>query len=233
MAHAKTLNFAQKVERALELIQGSFHSCPYIAFSGGKDSLVCLHLASRVKSNIPAIWSDDELEYPEQTTYIPDICLTLGIKLYITSGRRSVHADWFRPWTDRPFWREQLPVTINDDRPIEYMANDLGLHGVILGLRKEESNKRNIYLSKKHESYQTLDGMIRIHPISGWSVYDVWAYIISNNLYYNPVYDRLALIGVELSKQRVGPLPLSPGGHLREAYPEIYRRLLSRYGNRW
>ena len=233
LAHSRTWDYLCKVGRALNLIDSALSAIPYVALSGGKDSLVCLDLARRVKPGIPAIWSDDELEYPEQETYIPDLCRQMGSRLYITSGYRSIHNGWFRPWSVHPYWREKPPGMIEDPRPIECLARDLGFGGVILGLRRQESSKRKIYLSKKHELYDVSYGMTLIHPIAGWTVYDVWAYIVSNNLYYNPVYDRLTEAGIELSKQRVGPLPLSNGWHLREAYPEMYRRLIARYGNRW
>ena len=37
----------------------------YVSFSGGKDSTVLLHIARQVDSNIPAVFVDTGLEYPE------------------------------------------------------------------------------------------------------------------------------------------------------------------------
>ena len=37
----------------------------YISFSGGKDSTVLLHIAREVNPNIPAVFVDTGLEYPE------------------------------------------------------------------------------------------------------------------------------------------------------------------------
>lgn len=37
----------------------------YISFSGGKDSTVLLHIARQLRSNIPAVFIDTGLEYPE------------------------------------------------------------------------------------------------------------------------------------------------------------------------
>jgi phosphoadenosine phosphosulfate reductase len=228
MAHAQTDGFQRKVDHALDIIR--LAPPPYVAFSGGKDSLVALALARQIYKYPTAMWCDDELEYPEQETYIPDVCAHMGVDLVVMQGG-STHADWFRPWTDTPFWRQPSPYMIWDDRHPSWWAMEHGYEATILGLRRDESIKRRLYLSKKHEVYQVKTGMVMCHPIAGWTLNDIWAAIVAWNLTYNPVYDRLTEIGVPLSKQRVGPLPLSNAGHLREGWPEMYSRLVARYGS--
>jgi len=104
---------------------------------------------------------------------------------------------------------------------------------VILGLRREESIKRGYYLSKRHEVFEDQSGMTRSHPLAGWTVDDVWAAILSWGLPPNPVYAILAATGKNLREQRVGPLPLCNGGDLRAGWPEMYSRLVHRYGQHW
>lgn len=232
LLHARTPAFAVKVERARDIIARSLDSNPYVAFSGGKDSLVALALACRAQPGITAIWSDDELEYPENETYIPAACLALGANLIVKTGE-SWHGGWFWPWVDAPYWRDQLPGTVQDGRPTAFYARDLGHRGVILGLRREESIKRRYYLSRSHEVFEDKTGMTRVHPLAGWTVDDVWAAILAWGLPPNPVYAILAATGENLREQRVGPLPLSNGGTLRAGWPEMFSRLLSRYGNHW
>jgi len=41
----------------------------YVAFSGGKDSLAALHLALRVEPNVPVVFFDSGLEFPENYLY--------------------------------------------------------------------------------------------------------------------------------------------------------------------
>lgn len=40
----------------------------YVSFSGGKDSTVLLHIVREMYPNIPAVFSDTGLEYPEPPT---------------------------------------------------------------------------------------------------------------------------------------------------------------------
>ena len=45
----------------------------YISFSGGKDSTVLLDLVRQVNSNIPAVFIDTGLEYPETKEFVNSI----------------------------------------------------------------------------------------------------------------------------------------------------------------
>lgn len=205
---------------------------PYVAVSGGKDSLIVLSLVAAQRPGVTAIWTDDELEHDEQMDYIPTVCEALGAQLIVKTGTQ-VHGNWFRSWTDEPFWREPLPGTVVTRESIRVLAPRWGYDGVFLGLRQEEACRRRVHLRVRGPLYRGDAGLWQCNPLSSWTVEDVWAMIAGMELAYNPVYDRLAGIGVIRDEQRVGPLPLSPGWHLRLGWPEMYRRLVARYGQRW
>lgn len=58
----------------------------YLAFSGGKDSLAVLHLALQAEPNLPVVFFDSGLEFPETLTYLDQIAALLsvpgGIQIY-------------------------------------------------------------------------------------------------------------------------------------------------------
>lgn len=204
----------------------------YVAFSGGKDSLVALDLMRRQCPRAPAIWSDDELEYPEQPASVPAACAALGVDLVIVSGFAR-HAGWFDPWRTRPWWREPAPAMIWTGSLMEPWSLAAGYRGAVVGLRKDEARHRRIALSRFGALHQVADGQWRANPLAGWSAADVWAYIADRGLPYSPVYDVLARLGVPRERQRVGPLPLSEGWMLRAGWPALYERLVARYGRQW
>lgn len=205
---------------------------PYVAFSGGKDSLCVLALAHETLQDVTAIWTDDELEYPEQPAYIPAVCAALGVTLRIKTGTQT-HNGWFRSWTDAPYWREPLPGTVVTRESVRVLAPQWGYPVTILGLRREENARRDRYLTAKGRLHQLRDGTWRCNPLAGWTVDEVWALIAGWDLPYSPVYDVLTTIRVPREVQRVGPLPLSPGSHLRHGWPVLWDALLRRYGLRW
>ena len=64
----QSLPLAEKVSRTKKYIQEWYDHWDgrvYVSFSGGKDSTVLLHLARSVYSDIPAVFCDTGLEFPE------------------------------------------------------------------------------------------------------------------------------------------------------------------------
>lgn len=223
----------QRVASATAIIQKALakRKRPYVAFSGGKDSMVVLALVQQIGGDIPVLWSDDELEYPELIELMapmagqPDLTIALGW---------ATHAGWFAPWRDRPFWRDPLPGAIRIDMDADdYMATR-GHDLVFTGVRAEENNRRREWLESSGPLYRVRSGVrMRCCPLWDWSVEDVWAYTRLHGLPVCGSYDVLERIGVPLKSRRVGPLPLAREYELREGWPQMYERLVARYGRRW
>ena len=66
-----------RIEEHLERWQG------YVAFSGGKDSLVVLDLARRVEPQVPVVFFDSGLEYPQTYPYLEDLAARWRLNLRI------------------------------------------------------------------------------------------------------------------------------------------------------
>lgn len=203
---------------------------PYIAFSGGKDSTALAVLVHAVNPEIPLIWSDDELEYPETVALMERLQADLA-PLIIVRGH-ATHAGWFTSWSDTPFFRGPLPGTIDIPGHMDDWARADGFDLAFVGLRREESHARDVFLSEVGPTYRRRTGLICC-PLEGWSADDVWALIRATRTPYNAAYDRLREIEVPDVRQRVGPLPLTPHMTLALGWPDLLTRLEARYGPRW
>ena len=64
------IKIAKSKQRIQEWIDYFGYNGVYVSFSGGKDSLVLLHLARTVNPNIKAMFVDTGLEYPEIKEYV-------------------------------------------------------------------------------------------------------------------------------------------------------------------
>ena len=221
-------------------IRQALESCsrPYIAFSGGKDSLVVMHMVSQIDDSVPIVYCDDELLYPEHVAYMDAAKDFYAGRLRIVQGG-GLHRDWFRPWkTGVPWWRpphpsmEFLPWVAERNVTPGELATRLGYDGVFLGLRRAESLRRAGILATAN-GLERLNGVWYANPLIEWSDYDVWAYIKKHNLPYCPVYNRLSEIGVSTHHQRLGPLALTPGEYLWKGWPSLYASLIRRYGLMW
>lgn len=239
LEHARTDDHRRKVASALRTIHAALSraTMPYVAYTSGKDSLVVGWLVEQVTRGVTLAWSDDELEYPETVAIMERLA---GDLLFVVTSGYSWHNGWFHPWVDRPFFRDPLPqmVWITEDQD-DYMARQ-GHDLTFTGVRAEESRARRDWLAFAAGRfdvpglYPVRSGTgLRCTPLWDWTTDDVWAYIHAHGLPYNPVYDRLAEIGVEPRRQRVGPLPLARRADLAAGWPDLLARLEARYGPRW
>ena len=89
------------LERITEHISGG----GFVSFSGGKDSTVVVDLARRVDPDVPVVWFDSGMEFPETRDYVETLArrwdLNLfrlsttppGLEVLVASGAWDHHAD--------------------------------------------------------------------------------------------------------------------------------------------
>jgi phosphoadenosine phosphosulfate reductase len=173
------LNFAEKVERSLALIEQAYKEFGdglVVSNSLGKDSVAVWHLAKRVNSKIrgfivttrfkPAetkqFMADEVVRYPELKVYsndeeIPD-------KLYETDPDRCC---------------EILKV-----QPVRQAVQEMNVKCWVTGLRCTEGRTRTEY-----KEIEELDkGLIKLNPILIWYEREVWQYLALNRVRVNPLY---------------------------------------------
>lgn len=228
-------SFQRKVGRARARVAAMLEAAtnPYMALSGGKDSLVTLALVAEQRPDIDAVFCDDELELPETITYLGNLEEALPFRLRIGKCYSMAPIDWIVPWTDAPFFRSPEPDMEDFGDSIKVAAHRHGYDGAFVGLRAEEAMIRRLNLQRRGMLYQVKDGSWHCQPIARWSVDEVWAVIAGMGLPYNRAYDEMAAAGIPRDQQRIGALPLAPGWILQRTWPEMYRRLVERYGRRW
>ena len=192
MGHSQLSGFARRVERANSVI-AEWLECstnPYIAFSTGKDSTVVLDLVWKQDSTVPAVYFDAQCSYPESAEMLDTM---------IADGRPVMR------WpTEEPFLETLKRMGLDNPRleyetmkktvwqPIKSLIAKYQFDGVALGLRGEECyGRRKLYQVRGGLFWQKRDSVWECLPIAQWSYNDVWAYIVSNDLKYCGVYDKL------------------------------------------
>lgn len=174
---------------------------PVILFSGGKDSIVLVHLA--VKAFYPALppfhllHIDTGHNFPETLVFRDELASRTGMQLYVRSVEESIRKGRVRDETGYNASRNVLQtVTLLD--AIEELKIDAAIGG---GRRDEEKarakerffshrdafgqwdprNQRpelwNIFNGRKHPGEH-----FRVFPISNWTELDVWLYIMTEKI---------------------------------------------------
>lgn len=226
----------RRVERALEFVGAMLSQCrnPYVAWSGGKDSTVLLHLCMRVRPSIPAVCCQTDIDLPDNIEFVPRAAAEMGINLTVIRPRVSAWEVLVE--TGGPFGQVNVATSRLDREcffePIMALVRERGYDLVFLGLRGEESRARLLNRRVRGLSYrnQTHD-ITTATPIADWSGRDVMAYLVGNDIPINPVYSKTKF---HPEPERVregwwvpGEKGAAHGGvlWLRYYYPELYQRL--------
>lgn len=206
----------------------------FVAFSGGKDSMVALHLALQTDPNIPVCFYDSGVEFPENIAYIHHIADVYNLNLEIIEAKPSV-LDILRKeaYFDHKRMPVELKVSLIDAKitiPSEKAHEKYG-KGRIWGLRSEESRGRSMLLNSRNGEFLSAKGEYVTAPIWNWSSSQVFAYLSKHNIPENPLYAKMRALGVEEKGLRVGSiidgsnLDYGRVTWLKRGWPEIYDRL--------
>jgi phosphoadenosine phosphosulfate reductase len=183
----------------------------YLAFSGGKDSIVVKDLMIRSCVKFDAHQNITTVDAPELLRYV-----------------RKYHPDVIleRPKTSmfKLIVKKMMPPT----RLVRYCCAELKEKGgdgrvVVTGVRWAESNKRK--LRQLYEVCKKSSTKHYLHPIIDWSDEEVWEYIRSNKLPYCSIYDegfkRIGCIGCPMAgKSRIKEFERWP--KFRAAYGKAF-----------
>lgn len=185
----------------------------YLAFSGGKDSIVIYDLAVRAGVRFDVHYSQTTVDPPEVTHYIKE---------------HYPEVIWEKPRMSMFKLIEKkgmLPT-----RQIRFCCSELKEIGgagrtVVTGIRWEESLRRAN--RSVFEESTRIKSKWFLHPIIDWSTQDVWDYIHAHDLPYCSLYDE--------GKTRIGcimcPMQGTKGMLIdAERYPKFYKAYLRAIG---
>lgn len=191
----------------------------YLAFSGGKDSIVLYHLAQRAGVKFDAHFHVTTVDPPEIMRYVRD---------------NYPNVEWHKPPKSmfKLIEEKKMPPT----RMVRYCCHHLKEMGgenryVLTGIRWAESNKRKtrkvVELSYKDKSKHF------VHPIIDWTDDDVWDYIQSNNIEYCSLYDegfsRIGCIMCPMARLSQRKMEAERYPKFYNAYMRAFRRMLNKY----
>ena len=171
----------QRVEWALANLAGA-HA---LSSSFGAQSAVALHLATRVRADLPVILVDTGYLFPETYRFVDALTerLALNLKVY----RPQIGIAWMEARMGR-LWEDGVDGITRYNRlrkvePMQRALRELGVRTWIAGLRRSQSASR-----AGIEILELRDGRWKLHPLADWSDRDVWQYLRQHDLPYHPLW---------------------------------------------
>lgn len=180
---------------------------PGLLFSGGKDSIVMLHLAIKAvrpaKLPFPVVHIDTGHNFPEVIEYRDRVVKELGIDLVVASVQEALDSGKILASTDPGGSRNRLqtPVLLEAIRENKFGA-------VFGGARRDEERaraKERVYSfrdefgqwdpkNQRPEVWNLYNGFInsgqhiRVFPLSNWTEIDIWRYIATQDIEIPSIY---------------------------------------------
>ena len=146
-----------------------------------------LHMATRIKADIPIILIDTGYLFKETYQFIDDLTEQLNLNLKVFRNHLSP------AWQEARYgklWQKGLDGIhqyneLNKVIPMQNALNSLQADVWMVGLRRSQSEARN-----KMQFLSIQDGRHKLLPILDWSNKDVHLYLKKYNLPYHPLWEK-------------------------------------------
>jgi phosphoadenosine phosphosulfate reductase len=172
-------------ERTLAWAWEQFGANAALASSFGAEDVALIDLASRIGARVPIFTLDTDFLFPETYELISQI-----------EERYQITVERLRPRLSPQQQEEQLGETLwlrhPDEccgiRKIDPLKERLLKSAAwITGIRREQSPTR---ANARKIEWDDKFGLVKVNAIADWSEGEVWAYLRSRRVPYNPLHDR-------------------------------------------
>ncbi len=175
----ETLNFKQKVDRSLKLIEEAYKKYGdglVVANSLGKDSVVVWDLAKRVNKKIRGFVVTTRFKPKETVEFMNDF-----VKKYpetkVYKNDSVIPDELYKTEPDKC-------CDILKVEPVKRAIEELGVTCWVTGLRCTEGRTRTDF----KEIEERDKGLIKLNPILIWKEREVWQYLALYGVKVNPLY---------------------------------------------
>ena len=225
-----------------------------MSWSGGKDSTVVVDLARQVDPHIPVVFFDSGLQFPETIQYLEDLADAWRLNYHVIAADPDLltvliaGGGFSHEAPDRRLRGQLADIMITG--PANEAHRRYG-RGSLWGVRAEESHgRRMLYrrsLAAETRAQQQrspedvraqaggvvrrADGTVTYGPIWDWQRSHVFEYLAGRGIEPNPLYRKLAELGVPEQQIRVDSIidasKLSNGhiAWLLKGWPDLFDRL--------
>ncbi len=158
---------------------------PVLTWAGGKDSTAALSIARELFNNdlpFPVLFIDTTYKFTETYEYMAKYEKEWNLNLIRVTNREALERG-INPWSVSHFEYCNEMKT----KPLSKAIEEFGFDAVFTAIRWDEHGIRG---KEQYFSVRTDPPHTRVHPMLHWSEKEIWEYLHSRNIPYNPLYDK-------------------------------------------
>ncbi|MCB1560330.1 MAG: phosphoadenylyl-sulfate reductase [Xanthomonadales bacterium] len=171
-----------RIEWALSTLSG-----PHVLSSSfGAQSAVLLHMATRIRPDLPVLLVDTGYLFDETYRFIDELSDRLDLNLHIV--RPELSPQWLEARHGR-LWEQGRDGIERYNRlmkvqPMNTALDRFGARTWVAGLRRSQSESR-----ARIDPLMLQDGRWKLHPLFDWSNRDLHKYLARHDLPYHPLWN--------------------------------------------
>ncbi|CAH8773179.1 phosphoadenylyl-sulfate reductase [Paenibacillus dendritiformis] len=186
-----------------ELIAWAVETFPKLTFacSFGAEDVVLVDMLQRISPSTDIFYLDTDFHFRE--TYETRDRLSERYNLEFVRVAPALSPEEQAELHGEALW-EREPNLCCNIRKVEPLTGILGQYDAwITGIRRDQAPTR---AHTKKVEYDTKFGLMKFNPLAAWTSEDVWNYIRSHDVVYNPLHDlNYPSIGCSYCTRQVRP----------------------------
>jgi len=199
-------DFADLEKNSLEILREARQKFKRIgvAWSTGKDSMLCSHLMRKITKESPIIFVDTYVHFAQTYHTRNKLVKAWNLNLHVAQSPVNKINELYHN-------REEC-CHYHKTKPFLNKIRELNLDAIVVGIRKDEHESRSneTIFSERENHY-------RIHPILDWTWQDVIEYTKLHKLPINPLYAKgYTSIGCEICTKPNPKATIERGGRSQD-----------------
>ncbi|MBW7452798.1 phosphoadenylyl-sulfate reductase [Paenibacillus sepulcri] len=186
-----------------EIIKFAIETFPNITFacSFGAEDVVIVDMLQKISPSTDVFYLDTDFHFKE--TYETRDKMKEIYGMNFVEVKPEITPEQQAEQFGDELWKSDANQCCNI-RKVQPLTKILSKYEAwITGIRRDQAPTR---ANSKKVEYDTKFGLVKFNPIASWTSEDVWEYIRTNNVYYNPLHDNnYPSIGCEHCTRQVMP----------------------------
>lgn len=170
--------------RILEWATSTFGPKLTMATAFGPEGCVLLHMLANIGAKTRVFNLDTGYQFPETLRLRDQIAERYGIEVELVRAEQTV--EEYERGRDQPLYRTSPDQCCRDRKLTPLRKAVEGYEAWITAIRADQTKDRaNTPLVGWDPKFQ----LVKINPLLRWTRRDVWAFIVTNKVPYNPLHD--------------------------------------------